>query len=148
MKQRIIILALIICFSLQAPTMNVAAQTTYTILIDYSHGQYSSSVESIDQYLADNLAALGYDVVFVLDELSSTILSTAQALILSSVYDDGFTSGEISSISSWFSTGNKFLWVAGDSDFCGLTYVNENASFFVNSINMQRQEVLRQAMMN
>ncbi len=116
-------------FIIPLPVAAEGASVSYkkgTIVFDYSHGQYSSAVEYIDQELDANLTAMGYTTVWAKGGINDTILDGAVALILGAVYGDGFSSTEITTISNWFNTGNKFLWVGGDSDYAGYTYITDN----------------------
>ncbi|MGY5875064.1 MAG: hypothetical protein RTU30_04915, partial [Candidatus Thorarchaeota archaeon] len=84
---------------------------TYTIVFDYSHGQRSSYVEDLDMELGANLIAMGYNVVWALGGLNSSILANAKALIIGSIYGDEnyFRESEFLAISSWYNTGGKFM---------------------------------------
>jgi hypothetical protein len=90
-----------------------------TILIDYSHGAYKASAAYLDQWLADNLTLMGFDVVFLWGGLNSTILASADGLVLPNIWgvDNGYLASEVTAVSDWFNAGNKFLWIAGESDF-------------------------------
>ena len=98
------------------------------IVFDYSHGQRSSYINHLDQMLAANLTDLGYVVIFAKGGINSSILSTAVGLILGSIYgvENGFTTNEVNSISSWFNVGGKFMWVGYDSDYGGQAYISGN----------------------
>ena len=106
------------------PSVAIASSTSAagemgTILIDYSHGAYKAAAEHVDQWLADNLTLLGFEVVFIWGGLNSTILNTADGLILPNIWgvSNGYLASEVSAVGDWFNAGNKFLWVGGESDF-------------------------------
>jgi hypothetical protein len=78
-----------------------------------------------------NLTALGYEVVVERGGINSSILQDASALILFKIKTQAgnYTQAEIDAIVSWMKTGNKFLWVASDSDFLD-TYLADTGSDF------------------
>jgi hypothetical protein len=102
-----------------AVTSSTSAGDMGTILIDYSHGAYKASAEYLDQWLADNLTLMGFEVIFLWGGLNSTILANADGLVLPKVWgiDNGYLPSEVSAVAAWFNAGNKFLWVGGESDF-------------------------------
>jgi hypothetical protein len=98
------------------------------------HGQYKDSVFTAeDAWLADNLTAMGFNVVFAWGGLNDTILAGARGLIIASIYGttNGFTAAEVTAVGDWMDEGQKFLWVAGDSDYAGYDYINANASMIL-----------------
>lgn len=104
-----------------------------TIVFDMSHGQYSVyKFYEEDTWLANNLTALGYNVVWAWGGLNDTILASATGLVLGAVYDyggtAGFTTSEYAAVDDWFNGGSKFFWVCADSDYGGYSYINKNAS--------------------
>ncbi|MHA1638068.1 MAG: hypothetical protein ACTSUO_06870 [Candidatus Thorarchaeota archaeon] len=126
----------VLVVSIFTVTTPVAAQTeAKTIVFDYSHGQHSSSVEYLDEYLDGNLTALGYEVVWATGGLNASILANADALVIGAVYNALFTTAEITAISDWFNAGGKFMWVGGDSDYGGNTYINNNMTLILEAVN-------------
>ncbi len=124
-------------FVLPLPVAAQAPSISYekgTIVFDYSHGQYSGSVAGMDEYLEGNLTAMGYEVVWAKGGLNATILDDAVALIMGAIYEEGFSAAEVTAISTWFNAGNKFLWVGGDSDYGGATYITNNMSMVLESV--------------
>ncbi|MGY5877224.1 MAG: hypothetical protein RTU30_15840 [Candidatus Thorarchaeota archaeon] len=118
-----------------APVAPVRAAGTGTIVIDYSHGQYSSYVEDLDALFEGNLTDLGYTVVWALGGINSSVLSDADGLILGSIYgDDGYTAAEFTAIDNWYKLGGKFLWVAYDSDYGGAQPSLDNNTYILESI--------------
>ncbi len=117
-----VILALCVAF-LPGPAPVQAAVVSdngWTIVFDYSHGQYSSYVEIMDEWLEGNLSEIGFTVIWALGGLNDSILADADALILGAIYgDNGFTAAEVTAVGDWFNAGHKFLWVGGDSDYDG-----------------------------
>ncbi len=117
-----VLMASLLVFSI--PTIafastNSAAGAMGTILIDYSHGAYKASAEYLDQWLADNLTLMGFEVIFLWGGLNSTILANADGLVLPKIWgiDNGYLPSEVTAVADWFNAGNKFLWVGGESDF-------------------------------
>ncbi len=98
---------------------------TGNIVFDYSHGQHSSSVEYMDVRLQTILTMMGYTVTWASSGLTTAVLADADALIIGGIYgDNGFTAAEITAVGDWFSAGNRFLWVGGDSDYDGANVGN------------------------
>jgi hypothetical protein len=147
MKRNSILVALLfvtlLCCTYQEPLQTrVSAQTTPKIVFDYSHGQYDTYVAgnethpAQDWYLRKNLTAMGYEIVWTFGGLNDSLLSDADALIVSSIYgeQEGFAQSEIDAVSDWFNTGNKFLWVGSDSDYGGASYINSNMSWMLEEV--------------
>ncbi|MFW9810564.1 MAG: hypothetical protein ACFFE6_14390 [Candidatus Thorarchaeota archaeon] len=112
------------------------SEVSLMIVFDYSHGQYSSYVESLDLELQASLEGLGYTIVWARGGINSTILSNATGLVLGSMYEisNGFLASEIQAIKDWFDEGSKFLWVSTDSDYSGYAYINNNMSAILESV--------------
>ena len=81
--------------------------------------------------IVGNLTALGYDVVVARGGINSSVLADASALILNKIKTQAgnYTQTEIDAIVSWMKTGNKFLWVAMDSDYLD-AYLTDTGSDF------------------
>jgi hypothetical protein len=115
------LMASLLVFSI--PTIAVAQGSATgsmgKILIDYSHGAYKESAEHVDQWLADNLTLMGFEVIFLWGGLNDTILADADGLVLPNIWgvDNGYLAAEVTSVTTWFNAGNKFLWIGGESDF-------------------------------
>ncbi|MGQ4911678.1 MAG: hypothetical protein ACP6KW_05855 [Candidatus Thorarchaeota archaeon] len=108
-----------------------------TIVFDMGHGQYKDSVFTAqDTWLANNLTAMGFHVVFAWGGLNDTILADARGLVIGSIYgtSNGFTAAEVTAIGDWFDDGKKFLWVGADSDYGGNAYINDNASLILEEV--------------
>jgi hypothetical protein len=106
--------------SLLASPAPVRATGTGIIVFDYSHGQSKPTlVNTTDLWLKGNLTAMGYTVVWALGGINASILSNAVAFIAGPILGKthGYTGAEISAISAWFNTGQKFMWIGYDSDF-------------------------------
>jgi len=126
--------ALALCVVLLSSPAPVQAAYPWTIVFDYSHGQYSGSVEYIDEYLEGNLTALGFTVVWAYGGLNDSILEDADALVIGGIYgDNGFTAAEVTAVGDWFNAGSKFLWVGGDSDYDG-TYITSNMTLILEEV--------------
>lgn len=106
------------------------------IVFDYSHGQHSSSVEYVDEYLADNLTALGYTVVWALGGINSTILTNAVGFVAGSIYGEtmGYATDEITAIADWYNDGHKFMWIGYDSDYGGATFIHDNMTEILEAV--------------
>lgn len=108
-----------------------------TIVFDLSHGQDYNGIHAIeDPRLQANLTAMGYTVVWAKGGLNSTILTNATGLVIGAIYgtSKSFSAAEFSAIAKWFNSGNKFIWICGDSDFAGWNYINGNMSKILDSI--------------
>jgi hypothetical protein len=121
------------------PSKVVAAENPINplIVIDMSHGQYSSYVYGEeDVWLANNLTAMGFEVVFAWGGLNDSILADATGLLVGGIYGttNGFTAAEVDDVAAWFNAGKKFLWVGSDSDFSGYAYINNNASLILDAV--------------
>jgi hypothetical protein len=115
----------------------VVAQDNPEIVIDMSHGQYSSYVfGEEDTWLENNLTAMGYDVVFAWGGLNASILADATGLLIGGIYGttNGFTAQEVTDVAAWFNAGDKFMWVGSDSDYSGYAYINANASLILDAV--------------
>ncbi|MGY5876420.1 MAG: hypothetical protein RTU30_11800 [Candidatus Thorarchaeota archaeon] len=130
------VLCLLLCVLVIPGHYPVEGQRSGLIVFDYSHGQYSSYVEHIDQNLAANLTGMGYTVLFARGGLNSSVLTGAVGLIIGAIYGelDDFSMNEVNAISSWFNSGQKFMWVGYDSDYGG-TYINDNMDLILNAVD-------------
>ncbi len=115
----------------------VAAAGTGTIVFDYGHGQYNSNLwNTTDQWLNDNLTAMGYTVVFDDDGITAADLENADGFVAGSIYgsSNGYTAAEISVIADWFNEGKKFMWIGYDSDYGGYDYIRLNMSTILEEV--------------
>ncbi|MFW9769131.1 MAG: hypothetical protein ACFFEM_09950 [Candidatus Thorarchaeota archaeon] len=115
----------------------VVGQEDPLIVIDMTHGQYSSYVfGEEDTWLENNLTAMGYDVVFAYGGLNDTILADADGLLVGTIYgtSNGFTNQEVTDVADWFNAGGKFMWVGSDSDYAGYAYINANSSLILDAV--------------
>lgn len=92
------------------------------IVFDYSHGQPERDRdihEPVDNNLAGNLTALGYEVVFAWGGLNSSVLSDAAGMMFAYIWGDsnGYTDNEIDAIVNWYNEGHRFVWVGGNGDY-------------------------------
>jgi hypothetical protein len=107
------------------------------IVIDMSHGQYSSYVYGEeDIWLMNNLTDLDYTVAFAWGGLNESVLARARGLLIGGIYGltNGFSAAEVDAVAAWFNAGNKFLWVGSDSDYSGYAYINNNASLILDAV--------------
>jgi hypothetical protein len=76
---------------------------------------------------------MGYNVVWATGGINSSILNNAIGLVISAIYGDenGFLLDEINAIHDWFNEGRKLLWIAGDSDYGGYSYINDNMTMIL-----------------
>ncbi len=106
------------------------------IVFDYSHGQNLQTQvwNETDPLIEGNLTEMGFDVVWARGGINESILSSADALILGSVWAEReFYTSEINAISSWFNQGSRFLWVGCDNDYEG-AYINENMNLVLEAV--------------
>jgi hypothetical protein len=121
------------------PPKVVAAEDSITplIVVDMSHGQYSSYVYGEeDTWLANNLTAMGFEVLFAWGGLNDSVLADATGLLIGGIYGltNGFAAQEVTDVAAWFNAGKKFLWVGSDSDYSGYAYINDNASLILDAV--------------
>ena len=121
------------------PTKVAAAEDPIhpVIVVDMSHGEYSSYVYGEeDTWLANNLTAMGFEVIFAWGGLNNTILQDATGLLVGAIYGstNGFTPAEVTAVADWFNAGNKFMWVGSDSDYAGYAYINGNSSLILDAV--------------
>ncbi len=131
-----VIIATLFASYIAIPIVPVAADGTGTIVFDYSHGQDSSAVAFIDEYLDGNLTDMGYTVVWAKGGINASILQGAKGFIAGSIYgtDAGYTSAEVDAIVNWFKTGSKFMWIGYDSDYSGWDYIRKNMTMILDGI--------------
>ena len=138
---------MIICFTLFSGVSSIeivhAQESTFSILIDYSHGQDENVLgrEVHDPCLFSNLTAMGYDVTIARGGLNDSILEGKDCLLLGSIRGDsgcGFSANEILAVQSWFENDSRFLWVAYDSDWSdfefSVEFINDNMTAILESI--------------
>jgi hypothetical protein len=121
-----------------APLQHLS-QTKPKLVFDYSHGQYSDYVAYIDQYLEQNLTAMGFDIVWAKGGINSTVLQDAFGLIIGSFLGPYYIDVETNvDIQDWFYQGDKFLWVSGDSDYVSPPelgqFINDNMSAILQGV--------------
>lgn len=122
--------------------VTVIAETddTKTILIDYSHGQDDSVYgrEVFDPLLFANLTEMGYEVIIAYGGLNASILENVEGFLLGSIRGlmDGFLEDEIAAVANWFNQGDRFLWVAYDSDYPlpGGSFINGNSTLILEAV--------------
>ena len=141
MKRAFAVLVLIVGVLLNSPTViSALEQTGNRILVDYSHGQDNSNYgrDRFDPLLFANLTAMGYEVIIATGGINSSILTGIDGFLLGSIrgIQDGFSEDEIAAVADWFAEGNKFLWVAYDSDYPdpGGPFINGNASLMLEAV--------------
>ena len=102
--------------------------TNGTIMLDYGHGQCSDTALEEDLALESVLEELGYTVIWQNESFINGDLDEVDGLIIGSILGESyvFTENELVVISNWFNSGKKFMWIAGDSDYAGYTYINDN----------------------
>jgi len=115
--------------------VNVVELSEGKIVFDYSHGQLNSYLlETEDAWLAGNLTEMGYEVVWAMGGINSSILADAQGLVAGSIYENlGYSAQEIADIADWFNSGNKFMWIGYDDDYPG-KYINDNMTAILSAV--------------
>jgi hypothetical protein len=136
-----IVILILVAASLTSPSISLEDQEpAKRILIDYSHGQDDNIYgrERFDPQLFSNLSAMGYELVIAYGGINSSILEDVDGFLLGSIRGplDRFMPEEIAAIVDWFSEGNRFLWVACDSDYPdpGGPYVNGNSTLVLEAV--------------
>jgi hypothetical protein len=120
--------------------IHAQSEDAKTILVDYSHGQDSSVYgrEVFDPLLFANLTELGYEVTIAYGGINSSILADVEGFLLGSIRGlmDGFSLDEITAIADWFHQGDRFLWVAYDSDYPapGGPFINGNSTLVLEAV--------------
>ncbi|MFW9793260.1 MAG: hypothetical protein ACFFEE_03070 [Candidatus Thorarchaeota archaeon] len=140
-KLALILSLMMVLIPLLCP-IQISAETesSKTILIDYSHGQDSSVYgrEMFDPLLFGNLTAKGYEVIIATGGLNSSILENVDGFLLGSIRGnmDEFNPTEIDAVANWFGEGNRFLWVAYDSDYPhpGGPFINGNSTLILEAV--------------
>jgi len=132
---------LLVITPLMSPTLSSSdPDDAKTILIDYSHGQDSSVYGRVyfDPLLFSNLTALGYEVVIAYGGINSSILEDVDGFLLCSIRGlmDEILPNEIAAIVDWFNQGNRFIWVAYDSDYPspGGPFINGNSTLVLEAL--------------
>jgi hypothetical protein len=102
-------------------TLNWFAQRTIDqrtiVMIDVAKTNYPT--DFLD--FATELASWGYDVIWNEDNFTVTSLNTVDILIVpTSTFN--YTSSELGYITTWFDSGDKCIWVTGDSDYGARPY--------------------------
>lgn len=110
------ILAMVFGLALVLSAMPLAAAPVAgeTVVIEVGKS-YGSDYEAF----IDKLGDWGYTVVehnSTAGDYTSTVLSDADVLIMPYI-SSNLTAASITAIDTWFATGDKNLWVAGDSDY-------------------------------
>jgi hypothetical protein len=136
--KRVATLAIVVALFAPLLVRPSVAQAEPKIIFDYSHGQASSPF-TVDEWLMGNLTALGYEIVVTYGGLNDTILSDADGLVIGSIYgaDSGFLAAEVTAMVDWFNAGNKFLWVAADSDYGSDNsgqWINDNMTLILDGV--------------
>ncbi len=85
------------------------------VMIDFAHAAFSSNYNKF----ADHLLSWGYNVTkFTTGNFTAGSFTGVDVLIVPAL-DYNYTAAELTVVKDWFDTGNKAIWVAGDSDFGG-----------------------------
>jgi len=111
------------------------------IVIDMTHGQYEQVIfDTFDTWMANNLTARGYKVVFAWGGINSTVLADADALMCASINHESasgvtpYTQAEYDAIEAWYAEGHKFLWVGADSDYGGGAWKTSNMTAMLSAV--------------
>ena len=103
-----------------APLKDEAAMPV--VLIDQGH--VNSHLEDYAAFAGDgvklssNLTEWGYEVRFLTGSLTASNLAEVD-ILLASFWSGStsYTASELAALKTWFDSGNKSMWIAGDSDF-------------------------------
>jgi predicted MPP superfamily phosphohydrolase len=101
------------------------------VYIDLAHNNTHGS--DMNGFI-NNLTAWGYGVVRGTVPITDYILDHIDILVISSPVSDtgnyNYTEIELAAIETWFNTGSKSIWIAGDSDYTG----DNNPTLISNSV--------------
>jgi hypothetical protein len=130
-KKRMTFLAITLMLLASTITLSVPITTAQEATIAFALGQGQG--DKLLDDLKGNLTAVG-DYTFVdVTELTETSLEGVDVLVLGAVYGANFTEDDLAAIGAWFSTGEKGIWVCGDSDYYGL-YMADNPNAVLEEI--------------
>jgi len=90
--------------------------TRPVVFVDFGHGNtYYNEMNGI----ITNLTAWGYDVIRGIEVFSEEVLSDVDIMMIAAPASENnnFTTTELAAIRAWFDSGDKSIWVAGDSDY-------------------------------
>ncbi len=116
-KIMMVMLMAVFLLAAAVPTHHVmtASATTATgqvvVAVDLSHGESDKYLD----YIMNNITFVNWTVIEN-GPITSDILSNVDVLILGQP-TVAFSTDEMDAIVEWLSSGNKVLWVAGDSDY-------------------------------
>ena len=105
--------------------MYTPAKTRPTVYVWNGNGAYHTSIEG----LKTNASGWGYDI-FASTFWVDIILEMTDILVLNS--QDFLTDYDVWVIEHWWNTGNRTLWVVGDSDYGGYWYPTDLNELIVN----------------
>ncbi|MFW9903499.1 MAG: metallophosphoesterase [Candidatus Thorarchaeota archaeon] len=117
-----LVLSLIIFKLSFLPSSNVSTKfrvdniTRPVVLVDFGHvNTHQDEMNGI----ITNLNAWGYDVIKGIEVFSEEILRDVDILMIAAPANENsnFTPTELAAIRAWFNSGDKSIWVAGDSDY-------------------------------
>lgn len=130
-----IVFALILLASLHlAPlTSEATSNRTIVIAVDLSHGE---SDKYLDYIIGNITEADGYPIEWrkiTEGPITASVLADVDILLIGQP-TVAFSSDEIEAIKNWLNTGNKVLYVAGDSDYGGGPNTIEAVNVLLDSI--------------
>jgi Membrane-anchored protein predicted to be involved in regulation of amylopullulanase len=114
-----IIALLLITMSAMIPRITLAEKTTITIAVDLAHGESDKYLNYIQGNITEvTVAGKTYQIKWlnITTPITSEILSGVDILLIGQPRV-GFTVDEMDAIVNWLKSGNKALYVAGDSDY-------------------------------
>ncbi|MHA2363500.1 MAG: hypothetical protein ACXAC7_06055 [Candidatus Hodarchaeales archaeon] len=105
------------------------------VMIDLGHSNYNwyRSYAGLDK-IGDHALSWGFNVILNNDNISSTDLIDVDILIIP-IAISNYTNDSLIAISNWFASGNKGIWVAGDSDYGGYPQFAIRANNVLNAVN-------------
>jgi hypothetical protein len=102
------------------------------LMMTTGHGEEEDYIVNITEWFT----GLGGTVVVAKGNINSSTLATVDACLVGGLEDETqyFTTAEANALRDWFAAGsNKFLWIAGDSDY-GSFNVPNNASMLLETV--------------
>jgi hypothetical protein len=93
---------------------------SYKVVVDLAHDTRHAG-DFVN--LPGKLEAMGYTVEVVTDEITADVLSDAKIILIPVPMGVAYSEAELNALETWFDSGNKAAWIAGDSDFDGADYI-------------------------
>jgi len=107
-------------FSMVASASAQYGTEAHKVVVDLAHETaHAGDFENVPEILE----AMGYTVEVVTDEITADVLSDADMILIPVPMGVSYSEAELNALETWFDSGNKAVWIAGDSDFDGADYI-------------------------